>query len=111
MSSNINLNKIRLFHTDRGKEFDNQFIDKLLVAYDIKRSLSNPGTPYDNAVAEATYKIFKTEYLNKSFQSIEQLKMETFEYINWYNNKRIHGSLNYMTPVEYRLNSVYTKIV
>jgi len=111
MSSNISLNKIRLFHTDRGKEFDNRFIDKLLEIYDIKRSLFNPGTPYDKAVAEATYKIFKTEFLNKRFQSIEQLKMETFEYIHWYNNKRIHGSINYMTPVEYRLSNVYTKNV
>jgi transposase InsO family protein len=111
MSSSVNLTNIRLFHTDRGKEFDNKFIDKLLQIYNINRSLSNPGTPYDNAVAEATYKIFKTEFLNKRFYSIEQLKMETFEYVNWYNNKRIHGSLNYMTPVEYRLNTLYSNIV
>lgn len=111
MSANINLSDVRLFHTDRGKEFDNKFIDQLLKSYDINRSLSNPGTPYDNAVAEATYKIFKTEFCDKRFQSIEQLRMETFDYVYWYNHKRIHGSLGYVSPVEYRLNNVYSKNV
>lgn len=111
MNANIDLSKIRLFHTDRGKEFDNQYIHQLLNAYDIQRSLSNPGTPYDNAVAEATYKIFKTEFCDKRFQSIEQLRMETFKYVHWYNHKRIHGSLGYLSPVEYRLNNVYSKSV
>jgi len=111
ISSNIDLSRIRLFHTDRGKEFDNGYIDQLLQAYDIQRSLSNPGTSHDNAVAEATYKIFKTEFCDKRFQSIEQLRMETFKYDYWYNYKRIHGSLGYLSPVEYRLNNVYSKIV
>ncbi|MGL5069195.1 MAG: IS3 family transposase, partial [Sarcina sp.] len=30
------------------------------------------------------------------------LEMELFNYVNWYNNFRIHGSLNYMTPIEYK---------
>lgn len=111
MSTNIDLSKIRLFHTDRGKEFDNKYIDQIIKAYNIQRSLSNPGTPHDNAVAEATYKIFKIEFCNKRFQSIEQLRMETFDYVHWYNHKRIHGSLGYVSPVEYRLNNVYSKSV
>lgn len=82
MSSSIALNKIRLFHTDRGREFDNQVIDKILKIFDIERSLSNPGHPYDNAVAEATFKVFKTEFCNKIFDSPEQLKMKLFDYVN-----------------------------
>ena len=56
------LSKINIFHTDRGNEFKNKIIDELIEAFGIKRSLSKKGCPYDNAVAEATYKIIKTEF-------------------------------------------------
>ena len=59
---------IRLFHTDRGNEFKNQTIEELLEIFHIKRSLSHKGCPYDNAVAEATFKIIKTEFIrNETF--------------------------------------------
>ena len=62
MNSNINLKKIKIFHTDRGNEFKNRIIDEVLDVFEIKRSLSKKGCPYDNAVAEASYKIIKTEF-------------------------------------------------
>ena len=49
------LNKIEIFHTDRGNEFKNNIIDEVLATFKIDRSLSAKGCPYDNAVAEATY--------------------------------------------------------
>ena len=61
-SINYDLSRVNLFHTDRGNEFKNRMIDEVLEAFDIKRSLSAKGCPYDNAVAEATYKIIKTEF-------------------------------------------------
>jgi len=107
LTSHINLSKIKIFHTDRGNEFKNRIIDEVLEAFKIKRSLSKKGCPYDNAVAEAGYKIIKTEFaFNRVFKSLEELKLELCDYVNWYNNKRIHGSLNYMTPVEYRLSKM-----
>src|SRR5690625_5813629 len=45
-----NLHELKMFHTDRGKEFDNALIDNALETFGIKRSLSNKGSPYDNAV-------------------------------------------------------------
>ncbi len=99
MQSNRCLKDIQIFHSDRGNEFNNKTIDKLLLAFNITRSLSKKGCPYDNAVAEAT---FKTEFINdKNFTSLIQLKLELFDYINWYNNIRIHSTLNYLTPVKY----------
>lgn len=98
------LNRINIFHTDRGNEFKNKLIDEVIHTFDIKRSLSKKGCPYDNAVAEATYKIVKTEFaFNRQFESFEELERELFDYVNWYNNVRIHGSLKYQTPVAYRL--------
>ena len=100
------LRKINIFHTDRGNEFKNQMIDDVLETFDIQRSLSAKGCPYDNAVAEATYKIFKTEFaFNRRFKNFAKLELELFDDVNWYNNIRIHGSLNYKSPVEYRMFS------
>lgn len=97
------LSNLKILHTDRGSEFKNKAIDQLLETFNVKRSLSKKGCPYDNAVAEATFKVIKTEFVNnRIFNSLEELRDELFDYVNWYNNRRIHGSLNYMTPVEYK---------
>nr|WP_199563550.1 MULTISPECIES: IS3 family transposase [unclassified Oceanispirochaeta] len=97
------LNRIQIFHTDRGSEFKNVSIDMLLTTFEITRSLSKKGSPYDNAVAEATFKIFKMEFIyQQKFETLEELRRELYDYVNWYNNKRIHGSLGYLTPVEYK---------
>ncbi|HHX7185809.1 IS3 family transposase [Bacillus cereus group sp. BY128LC] len=98
-----NLNRITLFHTDRGNEFKNKLIHETLETFQIKRSLSAKGCPYDNAVAEATYKIFKTEFVRgRHFASLEELTLELNDYVNWFNNVRIHGTLDYLSPVQYR---------
>lgn len=98
-----NLNQITLFHTNRGNEFKNKLIHDTLETFKIKRSLSAKGCPYDNAVAEATYKIFKTEFVRDChFTSLEELTLELNDYVNWFNNVRIHGTLGYLSPVQYR---------
>jgi putative transposase len=102
-----NLQHVEMFHTDRGKEFDNQLISDSLETFGIQRSLSAKGCPYDNAVAEATFKIFKTEFANQMiFTSLEQLVLELSDYVNWFNNIRIHGTLGYLTPVEFKQQSL-----
>lgn len=107
LSTHVNLSKISIFYTDRGSEFKNKVIEEVLETFKIERSLSNKGCPFDNAVAEAGYKIIKTEFaFNRTFSSLEQLKLELSDYVNWYNNHRLHGSLNYMTPVKYRISKM-----
>ena len=97
------LKDIKVFHSDRGNEYDNVLIDNILNTFKIERSLSNKGNPYDNAVSEATNKILKTEFIyQRKFETLEQLQLELAEYVYWYNNLRIHGSLGYMSPIEYR---------
>lgn len=96
------LRNIKLFHTDRGSEFKNYIVDGILEAFKIDRSLSAKGSPIDNAVAESMYSVIKTEFaFNTHFASFEELELLWFDYVNWYNFERIHGSLNYQTPQEF----------
>ncbi|WP_226569212.1 IS3 family transposase [Bacillus stratosphericus] len=98
-----NLNDIELFHTDRGNEFKNKLMDEALKTFQIKRSLSFKGSPYDNAVAEAMFKVIKTEFVNHAhFEKQAQLDIELFDYVHWYNHIRIHGTLGYLSLVEYK---------
>uniref|UniRef100_UPI0015B62452 integrase core domain-containing protein n=1 Tax=Staphylococcus aureus TaxID=1280 RepID=UPI0015B62452 len=70
-------------------------IDEVLETFKIKRSLSTKGCPYDNAVAEATMKAMKTEFVKQmQFDNLEQLETDLFDYVNWYSNFRPHCSLN-----------------
>ncbi len=102
-----NLSQIKIFHTDRGNEFKNQIIHEILDVFEIERSLSMKGCLYDKAVAEATYKVIKTEFVkNQRFETHEQLGYEFADYVNSYNNYRIHFLPGYLSPVEYRQNTL-----
>ena len=59
MSINCDLRELQIFHTDRGSEFDNKLVSAVLKSFDIEHSLSQKGCPYDNAVAESTFKTIK----------------------------------------------------
>lgn len=111
-SVNVDLKKINVFHTDRGNEFKNKILDETLDVFHIQRSLSMKGCPYDNAVAEATFKIVKTEFVrNRAFATLKELQYELADYVNWFNNHRIHSSLGYLTPNEYRRLNTFKKVV
>ena len=101
------LMNVQYFHSDRGMEFKSTLIEELIDTFKISRSLSEAGVPYDNAVAEATFKSIKTEFIypNK-FETLQQLKQELAVYVWWFNNKRYHQTLNYLTPIQYRLKNV-----
>lgn len=97
------LDKVEVFHTDRGAEFVNKKLDELLADKAIERSLSAPGVPYDNAVSERTYRPFKTEFVNAyKFKSSEQLALLTHDYIHWWNHKRKHSTLNNLSPLTFK---------
>lgn len=96
------LSKINLFHSDRGKEFDNKLLDDCFSTFNITRSLSKKGCPYDNAVAEATFKTIKTEFVKgEKFMTSTELQLSFAAYAYWYNHKRLHSTLGYLPPVEF----------
>lgn len=74
---------MQLFHTDRGNEFKNRLIDEVMDTFEIKRSLSMKGCPYDNVVAEETFKFVKTEFIKSHlFISPVQLNNELKAYVS-----------------------------
>jgi transposase InsO family protein len=66
-------------------------------------SYSRKGTPYDNAGIESFHATIKKEEIYVStYQTAKQARIRLFQYIEgWYNRKRIHGAIQYMTPVEF----------
>lgn len=101
------LTDVKLLHMDRGKEFDNQTIEEILRAYEITRSLSKKSCPYDNAVAESMYKSLKVEFVHQyHFDTLAQLRLELFDSVYWWNYLRLHGTLGYETPINYRQQRV-----
>lgn len=97
------ISDIEVSRTGRGSEFDNAEIDLVLEAFGIERSPSAEGCPCDNAVDESTNKILKAELVYRdSFSDLRDLQAELSDYVHWCNNSRIHSTLGYMSPVEFR---------
>ena len=96
------LTDIQVFHTDRGGEFDNTRIDELLDVFDIKRSLSRKGNPYDNAVVESTNRPLKKGLVYRNhYTTIEQLRHDLNDYVWWSDSQRLHSALGYRSPKEF----------
>lgn len=67
--------------------YEIDLIDDALKVFGIKRSLSEKGSPYDNAVAETMFKTIKTEFTNGTVFPYQQaLDLALFDYVNWFNN-------------------------
>jgi len=92
-----------IFHSDRGVQYASYAFTNQLKRYGVTQSMSRKGNCWDNAVAENFFKILKSELVRHTdFYSILQAKTALFEFIEiWYNRKRKHGYLDYLTPEQY----------
>ena len=101
-----------IFHSDLGSQYTSNDYEKLLKILKIKHSYSKKGYPYDNASMESFNAILKKEEVNiNTYWTFNEAKMAIFEFMeSWYNNKRIHSTLNYITPNE-KYNSYITASV
>jgi putative transposase len=91
-----------MFHSDRGVQYACDDFRAILNLYAITQSMSRKGNCWDNAVAESFFKTIKTEELdNYQLISANNLNSLVFKYIEgWYNTRRIHSSLDGMSPWE-----------
>ena len=91
-----------IIHTDLGSQYTSQDFKNLTSELNVIQSFSRKGCPYDNACIESFHATLKKEEVYQTtYVTFEQARMALFQYIEgWYNRKRIHGSINYLTPEE-----------
>jgi putative transposase len=92
-----------IFHSDRGVQYADKDFRELLQGHRISQSMSRKANCWDNAVAESFFGSLKKEcvYLQASTKW-NTTKLILFNYIEiWYNRKRIHSTLGYLTPLEF----------
>lgn len=98
------ITKKLIFHSDRGVQYAcHEFRRVLKKNLRVKQSMSRKGDCWDNAVAEAFFKILKSEMVNHySFPFVRIAQQKILEFIEgWYNRERQHAYLGYLSPYEF----------
>lgn len=92
-----------VFHDDQGAQHASRSFQRCLDSHGMVQSVSRPGTPLDNAVAESFSKTLKRELVEgRSYGTRDEAKQDIFKHIElYYNRVRMHSTLDYMSPVEY----------
>ncbi|MEH6549118.1 MAG: IS3 family transposase [Pseudomonadales bacterium] len=92
-----------LHHSDRGAQYASDDYRELLNQYGIECSMSRAGNCYDNVPVESFFSLLKRERIKrKKYQTRDDARADIFDYIeSFYNRKRSHSYLNYMSPVEF----------
>ena len=101
--ANRSISSDTIFHSDLGSQYTSIVFESLLSSLHISHSYSKKGCPYDNACMESWNSIFKKELVyTTSFANFNDAKLAIFDFIeSWYNNSRIHSSLNYLSPNQF----------
>ena len=97
---NVKITEGIILHSDLGSQYTSQLFESYLSNAKMRHSFSRKGNPYDNACIESFYSVLKKEeiYLH-NYQDSREARRAIFEYIeSWYNRKRIHSAIDYMTP-------------
>lgn len=96
-----------IHHSDRGSQYASGDYQALLKKHEITPSMSRKGDCWDNAVAESFLHTLKVEKINRyRFKTRDEAKSKIFEYIEmYYNRKRTHSSLGYLSPFDYEKRS------
>ena len=92
-----------LHHSDRGSQYTSDDFRDLLDKQGIECSMSARGSCYDNAVVESFFASLKRERCRRqAYKTREEAKADIFDYIErFYNRKRSHTYLGYLSPVQY----------
>jgi putative transposase len=100
-------------HSDRGVHYRAVRYTERLAEADAVASVGSRGDSYDNAMAEAFNSLYKAELVRNRgpWRGLDDLELATVEYIDWYNNRRLHGELGHLPPVEYEALHAMTRTV
>lgn len=89
-----------VLHSDLGSQYTSKDFSRYVLGLKIMHSFSGKGCPYDNACIESFHASLKKEEVNLvKYYDFDAARLAIFEYIeSWYNRKRIHSSIGYITP-------------
>ncbi len=91
-----------IHHSDRGVQYVSIKYTERLVEAGIDPSVGSVGDSYDNALAETVIGLFKTEVIHHQgpWRSLAAVEVATLNWIDWYNNRRLLGSIGNIPPAE-----------
>ena len=100
-----------IFHSDRGTQYTSKEFTDLLAEHQMVQSLSRPRQCWDNAVAESFFSSLKLELIDRRpWATRAQIRRAVVDYIEvFFNRRRLHSSLNYLTPAEYEVRIHHQK--
>jgi putative transposase len=90
-------------HNDAGSQYTSiAFTDRLLAA-GVDASVGTVGDAYDNALAESTIGLYKTELIRHHgpWRGCDQVELATLEWIDWYNHRRPHTAAADLPPADF----------
>ena len=97
-----------IHHSDAGSQYTSIAFAETLVLEGIAASIDSVGDACDNALAETTIGLYKTEavgrnspFLTGPVRTIDEVEYATMEWVDWYNARRRHSLLDYVPPDEY----------
>ncbi|MDD2947188.1 MAG: IS3 family transposase [Acinetobacter sp.] len=93
-----------IHHSDRGVQYLSIRYTNRLEAANLRASVGTTGDSYDNALAETVNGLYKTEvieYLKADWQGLADVQLATLNWVDWFNKKRVHSALGYVSPFEF----------
>jgi putative transposase len=90
-----------IHHTDRGGQYAGAEYRRMLARAGMPQSMSRAENCYDNAFMESCFGTIKTELEMKAYPNAHEARKEIPDYIRYYNTRRRHSALGYLTPEAY----------
>ena len=94
-----------IHHSDRGSQYLSIRYTERLQAAQIKASVVTTGDSYDNALAETVNGLYKTKVIHhqKPWKRMVDVELATLNWVDWFNNRRLLGSIGYVPPAEFEM--------
>ncbi len=91
-----------VFHDDQGVQYTSRAFQRCLESHGIAQSMSRPGNPWDNALAESFFKTLKRELVKGGeYKTRDEARQDIFKYIElYYNRQRMHSAIGYNAPCD-----------
>ena len=92
-----------IHHSDAGSQYTSFRLAAHLAGEGIAASIGTVGDALDNALMESTIGLYKTELIKRRspWRTLTDVEIATAEWIDWYNNRRLHGEIGHVPPAEY----------